>query len=110
MPKAFRECSFCTNNSHANLGVLFFTVTDHMRTVLNFVPPNVSFICEQHFNLEDLKNHGPSKRLRDFAVPIHFPRQVSVSKDHDYGAAPLDLDLVNILDFSLLSTYLVQIM
>ena len=99
MPKAFRECSFCTNNSHVNLGVLFFTVTDHIKTVLNFAPPNISYICEQHFDLYDVKTHGPSKRLRDGAVPVHFPRQVSMSKDHDYEAAPLDLDLVNMLRF-----------
>ena len=92
MPRAFRQCSFCGNNTTLNPGVVFFTVTDHIKQVINFAPVGVSFICEQHFDPQDVKLHGTSKRLRDNALPIYFPRLKSVSKDHDYvNTAPLNL-------------------
>ena len=59
--------------------------------MINFAPVAASFICEQHFDPEDVKVHGTSKRLKDNAVPIYFPRLKSVSRDHDYvKAAPLN--------------------
>lgn len=92
MPRAFRQCSFCSNNSNLSPSTLYFTVTDHIRTVLNFAPPTASFICEDHFQKEDIKVHGQSKRLRDNALPVYFPRQTSVDMDHNYvRTAPLDL-------------------
>jgi hypothetical protein len=108
MPRAFRECSFCSNNSNLNPGVLFFTVTEHIRVVLNFAPAVPSFICEHHFEQEDLKLHGTSKRLRENALPIYFPRQKSVSIDHSYVlTAPLNL--VSIIVFYLLHFSVVNI-
>ena len=92
MPKHFRQCNFCTNNYIANPSVVIFTANENLKNVLN-VPIEIDcYICEEHFEVVDVKPHGNSKRLCDGAVPVFFPRQESVLKDHDYiRTAPLDL-------------------
>ena len=92
MPRAFRQCRFCSNNTNLNPGILHFTVTDHIKSCLNITFPSACFICEEHFEIEDFKVHGDSRRLKDTAVPVHFPRRKSVSHDHNYIlTGPLNL-------------------
>ena len=84
MPPAFRQCSYCSNNSQNSPAVLFFTVSEHILRGLNYAPKKASFICEHHFSPEDIKDHGTSKRLRENAFPMNFPCQETVCMDHSY--------------------------
>ena len=53
MPKAFRKCSLCPNNSYVNEDIVIFTVN------------NDRFVCEEHYRTEDIRLHGISKRFVD---------------------------------------------
>jgi len=93
MPRQFRQCNFCSNNSTQNPTATIFTVNDHIRSSLGLAQTSPSFVCEDHFDIEDIKEHGQVKRLRECAIPVHFPRLHSVSQDHNYVlTAPLDLE------------------
>ena len=83
MPKAYRECSFCSNNSVKSPQTVFFSVTNHIRSHLDFNQPGACYICKDHFTDEDFKVHGSSKRLKTFAIPHYFPRQTAVT-EHSY--------------------------
>ena len=102
MPPAFRQCSFCIINSINNPNVVLFTVSDHIQRNLNMPPSDsISFICEQHFPPNDLKQHGTSKRLREGAVPTYFPRKEALSMDHNYIlTSPLQLVSTSVLSIS----------
>ena len=51
MPKTYKKCSLCPNNSYVNPAVVIFTLN------------NDRFVCEEHFREEDIRPHGVSKRL-----------------------------------------------
>ena len=72
---------------------MLFTVSEHIKWVLKLPPSNsLCYICELHFSPDDIREHGPSKRLREDAVPVHFPRNESLSMDHNYVlTSPLEL-------------------
>ena len=94
MPKAYRECSFCSKTSIGCPESLFFTVTDHIKSALSLAQSFVGFICEDHFADQDLQPHGKSKRLVKNAVPIKFPSQRDILFDHGYIKVT-KLDLVS---------------
>ena len=102
MAPAFRQCSFCNINSCNSPSVVLFTVSEHIQRTLNLPPAaSASFICEQHFPPNDLKDHGSSKRLRDCAVPVYFPRNEALSMDHNYIlTSPLELVSMSVLSVS----------
>ena len=92
MPKHFRQCNFCTNNTVNKADVVIFSVNEHMRCALNIQAKAEVYICEDHFETEDVRTHGSSKRLNEGSLPVHFPRTQSVLLDHSYvKTAPLDL-------------------
>ena len=92
MPKHSRQCNFCTNTTTSNPGILIFSANEHLKSLLNVKTGLDTYICEEHFELSDIKPHGTTKRLCDGAVPVFFPRKQALLKDHDYvRTAPLDL-------------------
>ena len=92
MPKHFRQCSFCKNDNFSKPDIVIFTANMEIKRVLNISEQTVSYICEEHFPSGDVKPHGTTKRLRDGAVPLVFPRQEAVQMDHDYTSlTPLDM-------------------
>ena len=92
MPKHFRKCNFCTNDSTSNPTIVIFSASDNLKNVLNVSQESDCFICEEHFQPSDLKPHGVTKRLRDGAHPEFFPRQDAVLLDHAYvQTGPLEL-------------------
>ena len=92
MPKHFRQCGFCTNNTVNNVDVVIFSANEHIICALNIQTTAEVFICEEHFQTEDVRNHGNTKRLCEGSLPVHFPRTQSVLLDHSYvKTAPLDL-------------------
>ena len=92
MPKQFRQCNFCTKNSVTNPEVVIFCANDNLKSAINVPSETVIYICEEHFELSDVKLHSNTKRLRDGAVPVFFPREEALLKDHDYlKTTPLDL-------------------
>ena len=92
MPKHYRSCNFCTHNTTANPDLVIFNVSEELIKVLNVQSDTEIFICESHFNESDLKDHGNSKRLREGAIPVHFPRRDALNLDHNYVSTwPLDL-------------------
>ena len=95
MPKHFRQCNFCTQNSTKSPNLVIFKANENLKSLVSFNTENEMFICEDHFNQDDLKTHGETKRLVDGAVPVFLPRQESVTMDHNYVAtAPLNMDMV----------------
>ena len=92
MPKQFRQCNFCTKTSVSNPEVVIFHANDNLKSAINIPSETVIYICEEHFEVSDVKLHGNTKRLCDGAVPVFFPREEAVLKDHDYlKTTPLDL-------------------
>ena len=95
MPKHYRQCNFCTQNSSKSPNLVIFKANENLKSLVSFNTDNEMFICEDHFKEDDLKPHGETKRLLDGAVPVFLPRQESVTMDHNYVAtAPLDMDMV----------------
>ena len=84
MPRQFRQCMYCTNNSINNPAVVIFTAHDDMKKSLNHPLHIVLRICEDHFDTGDIKLHGQSKRLIHGALPKSYPRRDSVAFDHRY--------------------------
>ena len=92
MPKQFRQCNFCTKNSVTDPELVIFRANENLKSAINIPSETLSYICEEHFDVSDVKPHGNTKRLREGAVPFIFPRQEAVLKDHDYlKTTPLDL-------------------
>lgn len=92
MPKHFRQCNFCTNNTVNKTEVVIFSANEHIRCALNIQSKAELFICEEHFETGDVRTHGNSKRLSEGSLPVHFPRTQAVLLDHSYvKTAPLDL-------------------
>ena len=92
MPKHFRQCHYCPNNSFKNDNIVIFSASENLKTLLNVLAETVMYICEEHFNPHDVKPHGDSKRLLDSAVPMFLPRQAAVTMDHNYVlTTPLDM-------------------
>ena len=50
MPKSFRKCALCEHNSYTHPESIIFTHKIY------------GFVCENHFNEEDMRSHGSSKR------------------------------------------------
>ena len=55
-----------------------------MKKVLKPTYLDTNFICSDHFNAEDILDHGQGRRLRQGALPVNFPRLEAASGDHDY--------------------------
>ena len=83
MPRAFRSCNFCSNNSRENPGVSFFSLSDRMIKSLKLSRITSNYICETHFTPDDIIPHSQGRRLRFNALPIFFPRE-DYLQDHDY--------------------------
>ena len=92
MPKHFRQCTFCANNSTISPEKVIFATTEHILSVLNVqTAPNL-YICEDHFDPEDVRAHGTTKRLVEGSLPSHFPKKEVVLLDHSYvSTEPLNL-------------------
>ena len=84
MPKAYRQCDFCTRNSVKNPDILIFLVNENLKTSMNIYSDKNFYICETHFKEEDLRPHGTTKRLREGSLPVNLPNQAAVSLDHPY--------------------------
>ena len=84
MPKHYRQCGMCTNNSTNAPDVVIFRANAHIVSALNLQAGVELLICEKHFNDEDVKIHGKSKRLGENCLPVNFPMKESVMLDHCY--------------------------
>ena len=93
MPKAYRQCDFCTRNSVKNQDILIFLASENLKTSINIYSEENFYICETHFKEEDLRHHGTTKRLREGAVPVNLPNQAAASLDHQY-VLTTQLDMV----------------
>ena len=93
MPKHFRQCSFCPQNSTTAPDIAMFLANNDLKQDMDIFSESAFFICENHFKDTDLKPHGNTKRLREGAVPVTLPNQEAVRLDHDY-VLTTHLDLV----------------
>ena len=92
MPKHFRRCDFCTNNTATNPDIVIFCANEHIISVLDVRSDTELFICEAHFNPNDVKAHGTSKRICEGSIPVYFPRKDAVDLEHNYvSTGPLNL-------------------
>ena len=71
MPKSFRQCGYCANNSFKNPDVVIFEANETLKSCLNIPSNQALFICETHFGEDDIRPHGTSKRLREGAFPLY---------------------------------------
>ena len=93
MPKHFRKCNFCPQNSITHPDIVIFLANNDLKQDMNISTDGLFYICESHFQASDLKPHGTTKRLRDGAVPLTLPNQEAVRLDHDY-VLTTQLDMV----------------
>ena len=84
MPKAYRQCDFCTRDSVKNPDILIFLANENLKSSINIYSDEKFYICETHFKEEDIRPHGTTKRLREGAVPVNLPNQAAASLDHSY--------------------------
>ena len=62
MPKHWRKCEYCQVDTYHRPDLVVFSVRRSKRGI-------PQFICELHFQKEDIRVHGASKRLVSGAVP-----------------------------------------
>ena len=92
MPKHFRQCTFCANNTTVSPEKVIFATTEHILSVLNVHSAHDLYICEDHFSSTDVRAHGTTKRLVEGSIPVHFPKKEAVLLDHCYvSTEPLNL-------------------
>ena len=85
MPKHYRECNLCNNNTINKPELVVFSASDEMLCALHIQPGIDFFLCEEHFSISDIKAHGNTKRLIEGALPLNFPKREAVLLDHSYG-------------------------
>ena len=84
MPRHYRQCHLCSNNTSNKSGLVFFRANEHILLALKIDSAAQLYICEEHFHASDVKIVGNSKRLRQGCLPINFSlREVSLL-DHGY--------------------------
>ena len=87
-----KVCLLCPNSSNRAPDISFFHATDQIKQSLNLPNTKDMFICELHFDKNDIKSHGDQKRLNSGAIPINFPKREALFLDHSYfSTAPLNL-------------------
>ena len=62
MPKAWRECSLCPNNSYSSEPDLVIFQTENKDGPI--------FVCEKHYLPEEMRVHGISKRFVRHHLPL----------------------------------------
>ena len=62
MPKHWRKCEYCPADTYHRPDIVVFSVRRSKHG-------NAQFICELHFQEEDIRKHGTTKRLVSGAVP-----------------------------------------
>ena len=84
MPKSFRQCEYCANNSYKNPEIVIFLANENLKYSMNIQSDKAVYICQTHFHEDDIRVHGTSKRLIDGAIPLSLPSQSAVNLDHPY--------------------------
>ena len=67
MPKAWRKCSMCPVDSYNRPDLVIFSTQVKYK---NSTASGSRFICELHYQPEDMKVHGGSKRFVWIFVPL----------------------------------------
>ena len=73
MPKHFRRCNFCLTSTLEQPKLVIFQVTDKVKKKFNLCLENDYYVCENHYNPNDLRKHGESKRVISGAIPNILP-------------------------------------
>ena len=78
MPKSWRKCSLCSVDSFSRPDLVIFSTRVAYKTADG---PGVRYICELHYQKEDIRVHGDSKRLVSGAKPSPLNPNIG---DHSY--------------------------
>ena len=92
MPKHFRQCNLCSNNTWNKPELVFFTANKESVRALHLKAEIKYFFCEEHFLDSDIKIHGHTKRLVEGSVPVNISLRGTVSQEPCYGSVPADLE------------------
>ena len=84
MPRHYRQCHFCTNNTSSNPELVFFSANEHILRALKINCVVQLYICEEHFSANDVNIVGNSKRLRQGCLPVNFSTRQASLLDHSY--------------------------
>ena len=88
MPKHYRKCGMCSADTITDPNIVIFTATNKIKRSLNYPTEILLMICERHFDDNNLRTHGTSKRLTAGAVPIILTDESLVVTEHSYFPNP----------------------
>ena len=109
MPRHFRRCELCPNTTMTP-GITFFRATDFMNKTVNLSSSECDiYVCEIHFNTEDIQIRGSVKMLRAGALPTKeidsLKSRIDVHKKDDTESFDIEAVHLDLVCFSLVSMF-----